>query len=153
MRDALGGTVVITLIAIFTVAVMSYMAFNVNYTKAFRMKDYIITVYDERNGDCYGVGECEDLINNYAKQIGYNPRSFDCPSGSQDSRGIYCITKKVQTLEESDSEYNDIKTKVYYSIQTKIDIRMPIIDNWLSTKVFMVTGNTKAYDEKVVKDD
>ena len=69
------------------------------------------------------------------------------------AKGIYCITKKVQTLEESDSEYNDIETKVYYSIQTKIDIRMPIIDNWLSTKVFMVTGNTKAYDEKVVKDD
>ena len=44
MRDALGGSVTIVIIVVFIVIVLGYLAFNVNYTKAFRMKDKIISV-------------------------------------------------------------------------------------------------------------
>ena len=47
MRDALGGTVTLVIIVVFIVIALGYMAFNVNYTKAFRMKDKIITLYDD----------------------------------------------------------------------------------------------------------
>ena len=43
MRDALGGIVNITIIVVFLVIVSGYLAFNVNYTKAFRVKNKIIT--------------------------------------------------------------------------------------------------------------
>ena len=43
MRDAIGGVVNITIIVTFLVIVSGYLAFNVNYTKAFRVKNKIIT--------------------------------------------------------------------------------------------------------------
>ena len=43
MRDALGGVVNLAMIVVFLVLVCGYLAFNVNYTKAFRVKNYIIT--------------------------------------------------------------------------------------------------------------
>ena len=46
MRDAIGGVVNITIIVTFLVIVSGYLAFNVNYTKAFRVKNKIITTIE-----------------------------------------------------------------------------------------------------------
>ena len=51
MRDAFGGAVNIYIIVVFIVFALGYMAFNVNYTKAFRMKDKIVALYEKYNGD------------------------------------------------------------------------------------------------------
>ena len=66
MRDALGGTVVLMIIVIFIVFALGYMAFNVNYTKAFRMKNKIISVYEDYKGNC-SSSECQKAITDYAK--------------------------------------------------------------------------------------
>ena len=47
MRDAFGGIVNLSMIVIFLVLVCGYLAFNVNYTKAFRVKNYIITTMEQ----------------------------------------------------------------------------------------------------------
>ena len=47
MRDGIGSVVMITIIIVFIVAASSYLAFNVNYTKAFRMKNKIISIYED----------------------------------------------------------------------------------------------------------
>ena len=52
MRDGIGSTVMITIIIAFIVCASSYLAYNVNYTKAFRMKNKIISVYEDYNGVC-----------------------------------------------------------------------------------------------------
>ena len=38
MRDAFGGVANLVIIVVFLVLVSGYLAFNVNYTKAFRVK-------------------------------------------------------------------------------------------------------------------
>ena len=43
MRDAFGGLMNMVIIIVFLVLVSGYLAFNVNYTKAFRVKNKIIT--------------------------------------------------------------------------------------------------------------
>ena len=43
MRDAFGGLMNMVIIVVFLVLVSGYLAFNVNYTKAFRVKNKIIT--------------------------------------------------------------------------------------------------------------
>lgn len=142
MRDALGGTVTIVIIVFFIVVVLTFMAFNVNYTKAFRMKDYIITVYDEAEGKC--GSECEDKINAYADEIGYKPAEFDCSDKSAVTKGKYCVSQH-EYIAEGEGPYTDIKRRVYYTVETKIDIRLPIVDNVLGLSVFQISGNTKAY--------
>ena len=50
MRDAYGGVVSISIVVVFLVLVSGYLAFNVNYTKAFRLKNKVISVLEEYEG-------------------------------------------------------------------------------------------------------
>ena len=97
MRDALGGTVTLFIISVFIVLALGYLAFNVNYTKAFRMKDKIVSVYETYNG-CNGSGDstdpatCQDEIEKYATKIGYKPDNFSCSSGEYKKiDNLYCV--------------------------------------------------------------
>ena len=55
MRDSLGGAVNVFIIVIFIVFALGYMAYNVNYTKAFRMKNKIVFTYEKYKGKCLYV--------------------------------------------------------------------------------------------------
>ena len=78
MRDALGGSVVFVIIVVFMVVVLSYLAFNVNFTKASRMKNKIIATYEEYQGIC--KSDCQNKIVDYSKEIGYDVgnATFNC---------------------------------------------------------------------------
>ena len=52
MRDAFGGLMNMVIIIVFLVLVSGYLAFNVNYTKAFRVKNKIITTIEQYEGNC-----------------------------------------------------------------------------------------------------
>ena len=142
MRDALVGTVVITIIVIFIVFVSAYLAFNVNYTKAFKMKNKIISTYEEYNGECDRSVECKTKIKEYAESIGYKP-NLNCGSYDEDSNGLYCYK-----LMEVKKNACDEGSKKYYKIQTKIDIRVPIVDSILGLQVFAISGDTKVFEDK-----
>ena len=64
MRDALGGTVVLVIIVVFIVIVSGYMAFNVNYTKAFRIKNKIVDNYN------YDWTELDCMPNGWRRAFG-----------------------------------------------------------------------------------
>lgn len=142
MRDALGGTVVITIIVIFIVFVSAYLAFNVNYTKAFKMKNKIISTYEEYNGKC--ETDCKTKIKEYAESIGYKPK-LNCGGYDRDSNGLYCFK---EMFVNKDNRSCDEGLKSYYKIQTKIDIRIPIVDNILGLQVFAISGDTKVFEDK-----
>ena len=50
MRDAFGGIVNIVLVAIFLVIVSGILGLVVNYTKAFRMKNAVISTIEQYEG-------------------------------------------------------------------------------------------------------
>ncbi len=146
MRDSIGGSFVLVIIMFFLVVVSAYLAFNVNYMKAFKMKDKIISYYEEYNGNCNG--ECSDKIRKYAKSIGYEaPNKFDC-SGKliKDSTGLFCSSKPIPMKNKADtSSESDIPESYYYKVETIINIEIPIIDNLLGLKVFKISGDTKVF--------
>lgn len=145
MRDSLGGSVVIVIIVVFIVIALGYMAFNVNYTKAFRMKNKIIAVYEDYNGDC-SSRDCKDTIIEYASTIGY-PRARDlkCPDGyTVNSDHLYCV-KKVCARKATGETLNDTKIKCYYKIITKINMEIPVIKNIFDYRYFYITGDTKSF--------
>lgn len=146
MRDALGGTVSLVIIVVFIVVALGYMAFNVNYTKAFRMKNKIISVYEDYNGNC--LGDCKNAIKNYAKTLGYSSgNNMNCPNGYENSDNLYCYKKVDATGKYSNGVIQDAKRKSYYRIITKINVEIPIINNILDLKVFYITGDTKSFEE------
>lgn len=147
MRDAMGGTVALVIIVVFIVIALGYMAFNVNYTKAFRMKNKIISVYEDYDGNC--LSDCRDSIKNYAKTIGYSTgNNMVCPNGYYNSDDIYCY-QKVDASGGVSAEgiIDDAKKKSYYRIITKMNVEIPIINNILDLRIFYITGDTKSFEE------
>lgn len=153
MRDALGGTVTIVIIVSFIVIVLGYLAFNVNYTKAFRMKDKIITLYEDYDGNC--DSECKAEINNYAGEIGYDPDIESCPAdfGSGNNLanvgylGEYCFLD-IKVNNSNDAVFMDGKEKHFYRVATRINIDIPVIRYFIGDiRAFWIYGDTKTFEK------
>ncbi len=144
MRDALGGTVNIVIIVVFIV-VVAYLAFNVNYTKAFRMKNKIIATYEDYGGNC--DSKCRKVIKNYANDVGYNVGGhISCQSDwKPDSTNLFCYREITVNQRTSDTSVDEKDSKHYYKIATRINIEIPIIQNIFSYQLFWVTGDTKSF--------
>ncbi len=151
MRDAYGGIVNITIIVVFLVIVSGYLAFNVNYTKAFRLKNKIISVLEEYEGSGYRNSQstARTKIREYASQIGYNTNKpkVDGTGWVQDDVG-YCI-RFIEKTGSSDSIVNEQtvgKKRGYFEVVTQININIPIINNIMGLSIFQVSGSTNTMD-------
>lgn len=159
MSDSIGGTYIVGIIVMFIIIASGYMAFNVNYTKAFRMKDKLVTVYERNNGTCNS--SCMEEIIEYAKEIGYTGvTNLNCPTSEGYEKGpngypyaLYCIKKTVSYEGKRygkgeasivDGEVIDRRNICYYSFITKINISIPVIDKLFNLEVFQITGDTKS---------
>ena len=152
MNEGVGSTTIIVIIAVFIAA------YNVNYTKAFRMKNKIVSLYEEYDGDCNS--ECMDRIHEYANSIGYNPYgSLNCDStdikplgldGSPTEKsGLYC-EYRIQVQKSNDGDVypdNNHKEQYYYRILTRIDIQIPIVQNVFDLRILNITGDTKIFEK------
>ena len=90
MRDAFGGLMNMVIIIVFLVLVSGYLAFNVNYTKAFRVKNKIITTIEQYEGNCGNENSaCNQEIISYMKELGYNADTnmridgYECQKGHE----------------------------------------------------------------------
>lgn len=144
MRDAFGGVANLVIIVVFLVLVSGYLAFNVNYTKAFRVKNKIISTLEEYEGKCdpgNRTDACHLKITEYMKSLGYDAPNlilddYTCSDG-------YCI-KKVEIATSGDSVTEDTKPRAYFKVVTQINIDIPIINKILpGLKLFQVSGDTK----------
>ena len=152
MKDALGGTVTIAIITVFIVIALGYLAFNVNYTKAHRMKDRIISIYDYYHGECYNQSNnCVKDIVDYASELGYAPNDdFSCPTVNGSNvvarviDGLYCEIE----YDVTDTNSVDVIKKKYYRIVTKINIQIPVISNIFDFRLFYISGDTKVYTSR-----
>ena len=146
MRDAIGGVVNITIIVTFLVIVSGYLAFNVNYTKAFRVKNKIITTIEQYEGNCSVIGgACDQAITDYMREIGYSTENNFSLEGYDSCRNGYCIEEVDVTTDDNNMIVNENdRDKVYYKVVTVIYIDIPIINKIMPhLKVFQVTGTTK----------
>lgn len=139
MRDALGGLVNIVIIVVFMIIVSGYLAFNVNYTKAFRVKNKIISVIETHEGlDSSG----EQEIESYAKSIGYNvsiPKDFRASEGWEANTNCGFYYKVVNSPTSGDIRKN------YYEVITFVSVDIPIIKKIMPQfPFFQVKGATKS---------
>ena len=149
MRDALGGTVTLVIVVFFIVFALGYIAFNVNYTKAFRMKDKIISLYEDYGGECLGLSSgCQDAISSYAKELGYAVSgNLTCPKGYTPVNNLYCELKVEVGKDDDGKNFNPVSKK-YYKIITKINLDIPIISNIFDFRFFYISGDTKTFNVK-----
>ena len=146
MRDAFGGILNIVLIALFLLIVEGVLGLVVNYTKAFKMKNNVISSIEqyEASGcfDTTGKTACVKRIIDKAKEIGYSPVSLQCPSGYDETYGLFCSKGTVV----SKANYSSAKPMTYRII-TQVDLNMPIISNIFGFNIFQVSGDTEVVEK------
>lgn len=138
MKDAFGGILNLVFITVFLVLVSGILGLTVNYTKAFKMKNAVITGIEQYEGyGCFDSKKdtaCQQKITEYAKSIGYHPVSINCPTKDDFHSGgqYFCYSERYSS-----------NGKKYYSIITQVDINIPIINRIMGMTFFQVHGDTR----------
>lgn len=152
MRDAIGGVFTIQIILVFLIIINAYLAFSVNYTKAFRIKNNIIAILEQQEGfTTDGVNSAAGKIEKIMTDTGYNVEKgvIDRCGSKNDgyvsvynNAGGYCLKLNM----------NSDGSGGYYSVKTYISINIPILNNLLPifSDVFAIKGETKTiYSSKL----
>ena len=148
MKEAVGQTISLEVILVFMIFLNAFLAFSVNYTKAFRVKNKVINAIEQYEGI---TPSTKTAIDNYIKTVGY---SVTTKSGEKDWRNGVKVEAKcvgpVGGTTSSNSCKNPVKGtkyKVYYSVTTVISFNVPIIGPVLKTitsdvNLLQVNGDT-----------
>ncbi len=155
MRDAFGGLMNMVIIVVFLVLVSGYLAFNVNYTKAYHVKNKIITTIEQYEGACEpgpmdNGNACNKIIKEYMNSVGYNASNIRIDGYQCHDQAGYCIKAFDATAKEEtpviSSDVSDLPKKVYYKVSTAIVVDIPIINKIMpNLKIFQVSGTTKTF--------
>jgi hypothetical protein len=153
MREAIGGawllSITVALIALFT----AYLAFSVNYSKAFKVKDAIVERVEKYEGfDTNNTQEMKE-IREYLSKIGYNTKgkcnqSTGFVSGSQyygvdgsnirkndsNTRFNFCVERVTKAAGVGDY------SSAYYKVTVFYGLSLGFVD---LNSIFFLTGETK----------
>ena len=141
MRASMGGILSMFLLAIFLVVLSSYLLFNVSYAKAFRVKNKIITTYEEYEGNCDEGSECQREIERYENSLGYFTSFELTPDGDRCvcyQKLGYCATEIITNKKIGNVNVHAVK----YVIRTDVYIKFPLVQDILGIGKMGVTGQT-----------
>ena len=106
MKEGIGNTVVISLVMVFIVFMSSYLAFTINYSKAFKMKSKLIDVIQSHNNNMNDE-EIAVEMNNYINEIGYSTNSETMQSNCTNAGYSVMEGATGWCYKEFSSEVND----------------------------------------------
>lgn len=142
MKDAYGGIMNVVLVSVFLFIVSGILAMLVNYSKAFKMKNSIISAIEQYEGSdsCFsnkagGMTYCRERIREEAAKHGYSPNALRCAGsdGYEKSDDYFCY-KKV---------YSENGKGYYFTIVTQVDVDIPIVNLITGLSIFQVHGDTR----------
>ncbi len=136
MREAIGGTWIFGIVVTFIVLFSSYLAISVNYSKAFRVKNEIVSLIEKYEGHNDTSAE---KIEDYLNSVGYGIYS-NCPTGTKgeivkNGKFKYCW----QRIDDNTSSIVSLN-RAYYNVRVFFKLDLPVIGNLFT---FPVTGETK----------
>ncbi len=143
MRDALGSLFSLQIILAFVILINGYLAYSVNYTRAFRVKNGIINILEQYEGHTEAA---KDKISTYVNDMKYhvpakmlnavNLRDFTCVR----TKG-YCIKETpVAGTDVTSDEYRG----TYYTVVTFVNVDIPVLNKFIQLGSFLqVKGETK----------
>lgn len=147
MREAIGGTWVMQLVIVFMLIFVAFLALSLNYSKAFQIKNDMLTMIEKNEGMTTGSDGSIALINNYLSSNGYHVTK-PCPEGSYGvaDLGKATIEKVTNTskkyyycVQKVKSPSTNHKDKVYYKVNIFFYFNLPVIGDIFK---FTINGTT-----------
>ncbi len=172
MREAIGATWIMGIVIVFVALFSAYLAFSINYSKAFRVKNGIIERIEKNNGfyqnpitdssGAYSKSTTQE-INEFIQEINYGSKG-DCFK-TVTAKGINTDIGRVEYVgcnvngpctytpgEGVKSSYcvqkvtarteSDQLTTAYYKVYVYFSINMPV--GFDQNYLFVTTGETKS---------
>ena len=148
MRDAIGGFFSLQIILVFILLVNGYLAYSVNYTRAFRVKNGIVNILEQYEGH---TEEAKERIADYVDGMRYEiPANMLNYCDSEDSNSScqcftnqgYCV--KMTAVSGTDPNSDEYRG-VYYTVVTYVNIDIPVLNRFINLGNFLqVRGETRA---------
>lgn len=150
MRESIGGTWLMSIVIVFVVLFISFLAVSVNYSKAFKIKNGIINIIEKNQGLS---DTAVDDINKLMSSAGYvvygscEANWKGCQkSNASSTKSKYCIAEEIYSKDDDNSSI--FGKKSYYRVTVFFRIDLPVIGNLLT---FPIKGETKAvYTQKTL---
>lgn len=149
MRTAIGGTWITGLVIGFMLIFVAFLSVAINYTKAFQMKNDILTIIEEQEGLTSGANGSIALINNFLLKNNYNAkRTCSSEEGSYGSTNLSTNTLEKVTnnrkkyyycIEKLDSSEEKNERKITYNVKIFLSFTLPILGDF---SAFEITGQT-----------
>lgn len=155
MRESIGATWIFSICLTFIILFTAYLAISVNYAKAFRIKNHIVSTIEENEG--YS-GDLEQSISTYLISQGYSasgtcPETIEvdgtntlalrtdwdrvaCINGKADGRCGVCIYQMPVTTGNDDI----CAGRSYYKVIAFFKFDLPVV-NFITT--FKVSGDSR----------
>ena len=149
MRDAIGQVFVLQIIFVFVLLINGYMAYSVNYTRAFRVKNQIVNILEQYEGPYNDEGI--DKINQYIDRMAYDVNNQQMLDFESKNEGAECPGYKGWCYLTHDVNINDAdgeRKGTYYTVVTFVNIDIPVINNIIGLGNFLqVVGETRTIYE------
>ena len=161
MREAVGTTWIFQLVIIFTLIFVSFLALSINYSRAFRIKNEILSIMEKYEGVGDQEGQSISIINNYLRNNAYGVKGA-CREGefgslslndhsleyvndfNSNNRYFYCV-KAIPTYTLAKQEQYRFNVRIFFKFN------LPIIGELMTfsidgTTMDIVNANTSALD-------
>ena len=172
MREAIGGTWLFNLVIFFVLLFAGYMCLSINYSKAFSVKDKIITEI-ERNGGIRNFNESDETIKEiveYMANTGYrtegkcvtggrNGYKYDygcdrdgkCYPANDNTDYAFCLSEVRAENTFHEAQPGEFIFVSYYKVKVFYQLDLPVIRQMFN---FSINGDTRTlFDiEKANKD-
>ena len=147
MKEAIGGIFSIGTIVFLILVINGYLAFSVNYTKAFRVKNEIRSIIQKNEGL---TDNALEQIEEYMHTVKYVTKSgFTkwCENNGYKVAGTgdYSFCYKVNQVDQYGTTNENSKYKgAYYTVATFVNMNIPLLNNLLpfTGGFFRVEGET-----------
>ncbi len=148
MRESIGATWILGIVLVFITLFSGYLAFSVNYSKAFRVKDAVIERIEKHSGV---TADSIEEIQSYVNEVGYSSRGNCSNVSNTDLKRIGILEGVVEYPPSEGKLYNICIEKVsaynpsgqlssaYYKVTVFFSFNIPILN---FNSAFHVDGET-----------
>ena len=169
MREAVGGTWFFQLVIVFVLLFVAYLALSINYSKAFRVKNEVMSIIEREEGltshvitgGSYVDQGAVQLINNFLFNAGYNAKG-KCEDGwigvgggdvtalsvdlqpdpvENGKKYFYCINKVTTMYKTNSTSSPTWHSKIaHYEVRLFFEFNLPMFGDMFVFKIDGITN-------------